>query len=191
MSTQNPELAAIMAAAQTGDTKAYRRLLDRLSTHLKPYIRRLLLRMGSNGAAELDDILQETLFAVHSRLHTYDPAYPVTAWASGIARYKLVDHFRAVGDNRRKIPIEAVETLSTLPEAYQSDTARDVERLLAMLPANLRRPIEAVKLKGLSIAEAASAVGMSQSAVKVSIHRGMKRLIARFGIETRSTATVG
>ncbi|MDR3496943.1 MAG: sigma-70 family RNA polymerase sigma factor [Ancalomicrobiaceae bacterium] len=188
MSTRDPELASIMAAAQAGDAKAYRRLLDGLSVHLKPHIRRLLAGMGSNGAAELDDILQETLIAVHGRLHTYDPTYPVTAWVNAIARYKVVDHFRAVGDNRRKIPIETVESLMSEPEAEQADAARDVQRLLATLPANLRRPIEEVKLRGLSIAEAAHAVGMSQAAVKVGIHRGMKRLIARFGIGAASMA---
>ena len=191
MSTHDQELAAIMAAAQAGDAKAYRRLLDRLSVHLKPHIRRQLVRMGSNGATELDDILQETLFAVHSRLHTYDPAYPVAAWVNAIARYKLVDHFRAVGDSRRKVPIETVTTLQTQPEAHQADAVRDVSRLLATLPANLRRPIEEVKLRGLSIAEAAHAVGMSQSAIKIGIHRGMKRLIARFAIAAPSLAANG
>ena len=191
MSTTERELAAFMAAAQGGDAKAYRRLLDRLSVHLDGHIRRMLARMGSNGAAELDDILQETLIAVHGRLHTYDSAYPVTAWVNAIARYKLVDHYRAVGDNRRKIPIDEVETLVSEPEANQADAARDVQRLLSTLPANLRRPIEEVKLRGLSIAEAARAVGMSQAAVKVGIHRGMKRLVARFGIGAPSMAGNG
>ena len=175
MSTTERELAAFMAAAQGGDAKAYRRLLDRLSVHLDGHIRRMLARMGSNGAAELDDILQETLIAVHGRLHTYNPAY----------------HYRAVGDNRRKIPIDEVETLVSEPEANQADAARDVQRLLSTLPANLRRPIEEVKLRGLSIAEAARAVGMSQAAVKVGIHRGMKRLVARFGIGAPSMAGNG
>lgn len=191
MPTTEGELAALMAIAQKGDAKAYRRLLDCLSMHLKGHIRRLLARMGSNGAAELDDILQETLLAVHGRLHTYDPAYPVTAWVNAIARYKLVDHYRAVGDARRKIPIDDVDTLMSEPEAEAVDAARDVERLLSTLPANLRRPIEEVKLKGLSIAEAAQAAGVSQAAVKVSIHRGMKRLIARFGIGAPTMAGNG
>ena len=48
--------------------------------------------------------------------------------------------------------------------------------LLATLPDRHRRPIECVKIEGLSVAEAAQRTGMSESAVKVGVHRGLKAL---------------
>ncbi len=189
MSTVENDLSAAMTAARTGDSRAYRYLLDRLSHHLRSQIRRLLARTGANGTSELEDILQETLIAIHTRLHTYDPSYPVTAWVNAIARYKVVDYYRAVGDNRRRIPIEDVEALLADPVSERSDAARDVSRLLSSLPPHLRKPIEDVKLQGFTVAESAARSGMSESAVKVGIHRGMKRLAAKLGLQVAPLAT--
>ena len=184
MQAKDEALARVMSAARAGDARAYRSLLDLLTQHLKPQIRRLLSRAGGQaGTSELEDILQETLIAVHTRLHTFDPAYPVLVWVNAIARYKVIDHYRRVGDARRRIPIEEVEASLADPADPEDATlaGRDVARLLALLPDNLRRPIEDVKLKGLTVAESAARSGMSEAAVKVGIHRGMKRLIARMG----------
>ena len=49
------------------------------------------------------------------------------------------------------------------------------------VPERQRLPIVHVKIEGLSVAETASLTGMSESAVKVGIHRGLKALAARFG----------
>jgi RNA polymerase sigma-70 factor (ECF subfamily) len=47
----------------------------------------------------------------------------------------------------------------------------------------MRRAIECVKLDGLSVAEAAGRCGMSESAVKVNVHRGLKALAASIARE--------
>jgi RNA polymerase sigma-70 factor (ECF subfamily) len=57
-----------------------------------------------------------------------------------------------------------------------SDARRDLQGLLGMLPERQRLPIVHVKLQGLSVAETARLTGMSESAVKVGIHRGLKAL---------------
>ena len=54
--------------------------------------------------------------------------------------------------------------------------------MLRALPPKMSRAIRYVKLEGLSVREAAARSGMSPSAVKVSVHRGLKalaRLIAK------------
>jgi RNA polymerase sigma-70 factor (ECF subfamily) len=181
MSTLEADLAVALRDARGGCPKAYRRFLDLLSQHLKSHIRRLLNRMGGSPS-DLEDILQETLLSIHNRLHTYDDGYPVTAWVNAIARYKLIDSYRASGHRLKHVNLDDVGDMLADPVQPMPGAARDVARLLASLPANLRRPIEDVKLLGLTIAESAASSGMSESAVKIGIHRGMKRLAAKLGV---------
>ena len=189
MSTLEADLAVALRDARGGCPKAYRRFLDLLSQHLKSHVRRLLSRMGGS-ASDVDDILQETLISIHNRLHTYDDNYPVTVWVNAIARYKVIDAYRASGHRLRQVNLDDLGDVLADPTQPQPGAARDVARLLSSLPANLRRPIEDVKLMGLTIAEAAASSGMSESAVKIGIHRGMKRLAAKLGVGGRIRSAV-
>ena len=65
----------------------------------------LLSRAGVDPS-EVEDVLQETLRALHLSRHTYDAASPVTAWAHAIARYKLVDHLRRSGRHAGALPLD-------------------------------------------------------------------------------------
>ena len=128
----------------------------------------------------VEDIVQETLLAVHNARHTYRQDQPVTAWAHAIARYKLMDFLRArMRHDARNDPLDDVEGLFEESAEQASDARRDVAVLLGQLPDRQRLPIEMVKLQGLSVAEAAGRAGMSESAVKVGVHRGLKALAAR------------
>lgn len=175
MSEAEPRLKALMVAALGGDQAAYRALLGALAPHLRGYFAR---RLGS--AADAEDLVQETLIAIHTKRATYDPSLPFTAWLHAIARYKLIDHFRRA-KLRRTLPIEDAENV--LADSDHEDVAarRDVERLLARLPEKKRELVRQVKLEGLSTAEAASRGGISESAVKVGVHRALKALSAMIG----------
>ena len=119
--------------------------------------------------------MQETLIAMHTRRATYDPNQPFTAWVYGIARYKLIDEYRR--DKRRAaVPLDEAPELFAHDEAEAASARRDVEKLLAKLPEAKRKLIQATRIEGLSVAEAASASGMSESAVKVTVHRALKSL---------------
>lgn len=166
-------LRTLMVAALAGDAAAYAGLLTALGTHMRAYFRRRLHRDPDS----VEDLVQETLIAVHNQRHTYQASEPFTPWAHTIARYKLIDYLRREG--RR--PHEALtdETAAELIDESSGEAAtaqRDLDKLLANLPPRFRLPIEQVKLAGLSVEEAAAATGMSVSAVKVGIHRGMKVL---------------
>ena len=80
-----------MLRSLAGDGKAYGILLRRLNCYLRAYYSR---RLGSGRAADAEDLLQETLIAMHARRSSYDTTRPFTAWVHAIARYKLIDHFR-------------------------------------------------------------------------------------------------
>ncbi len=181
MATLEEELGLAMRQARAGCPKAYRRLLELLSRHLKTHVRRMLSRLGGGSIADADDIVQEALISIHSRLHTYDASYPVTVWVNAIARYKVIDAYRASGHRLKQVQLDAFEDCLADPVEQQPGVMQDVKRLLSSLPNNLRRPIEDVKLLGLTVAESAARSGMSESAVKIGIHRGMKRLAATFG----------
>ena len=93
-----------------------------------------------------------------------------------IARYKMVDWLRRRSSRVITIPIEdALEVLDDF-DSLATDAKIDIEAILSGLPDRFRLPIIYVKLQGLSVAEAASLTGMTESAVKVGIHRGMKEL---------------
>jgi len=120
---------------------------------------------------------------VHTRRVTYDRDRAFTAWLFAIARYKMVDHFRR---GRRLCPIDGLEDMLIAEDFESASTARlDMEGLLADLPAKQARMIRATRLDGLSVAEAAQAGGIGESDVKVSVHRGLKALVARIQGERR------
>lgn len=168
-------LKALMLAALGGDAAAYRALLAALAAHLRAYF---LRRLASHADAE--DLVQETLIAIHGRRATYDTALPFTVWLHAIARYKLIDHFRRAR-LRRTLPLEEAQSVIAEEETESVGARRDVERLLAKLPPSRSRLVRQVKLEGLSTAETASRTGLSQSAVKVGVHRALKALSAMIG----------
>lgn len=83
------------------------------------------------------------------------------------------------------LPIEDAEEIMAQDDYVGTESANDLTRLLSQLPDKMRRAIQSVKLDGLSVAEAASRCGMSESAVKVNVHRGLKALIASIVRERR------
>jgi RNA polymerase sigma-70 factor (ECF subfamily) len=167
------QLKALMLAALAGDAASYRALLKALGIHLRAYYARRL------GGGDVEDLVQETLLAMHTRRATYDVTQPLTAWVYAIARYKLIDYLRRA-KIRQTVPIENAENVLA---ANDTDTAliqRDIEQALASLPERTRQLIRQTKIAGLTAAEAGAQTGMSESAVKVSVHRAMKALTAKF-----------
>ena len=169
MIAQEAQYRDWMLAALMGDAGAYRMLLAGLTRHLRAYYARRL----DSGAAE--DAVQETLIAIHARRATYDPGLPFTAWVYGIARYKLIDEYRR-HKRRALVPLEEAGELFGHDETQEAIARRDVSKLLAKLPPAKRQLVSDIKLDGVSVAEAAKRSGMSESAVKVSVHRAIKAL---------------
>ena len=171
------QLRPLFLAALAGDAAAYRLFLDTISTRLRGYLRQMLARAGRTDASEAEDVLQETLLALHLSRHTYDPASPVTAWAHAIARYKLVDHLRRSGRHADALPLEDEAHQYAGPADSAASEARlDLTRAMAALPERTRSLIDRVKLQGATVAEAAQAAGMTETAAKVAIHRGLQTM---------------
>jgi RNA polymerase sigma-70 factor (ECF subfamily) len=171
------EIAPIWRLAQTGDEKAYEQALRLIAQRLRAFFRRRM----NNTPEDAEDMVQETLMAIHTRRHTYDDAFPVSAWIMAIAKYKLIDFWRKHG-TRDNLTDEFDETDMSQQSIMASDAATsnlaDIQKLLNQLPDKQRQAIELIKLLGLSVSEAAQQTGLSESALKVQVHRGIKQLAA-------------
>lgn len=156
--------------------RGYQSFLRELSAHLRSFLRKRLASLPD----DVEDLVQETLLAVHNQRHTYDSGLPVSAWVQAIARYKWVDLLRrrAARDLLTE-PFDEETELLTSADADAAEAHRDLNRLLDDLPDKQRLPIRHVKLEGLSVKEAATLTGMSESAIKVGVHRGLKALAAK------------
>jgi RNA polymerase sigma-70 factor (ECF subfamily) len=164
-------LKELMLRGLAGDAGAHAQLLGALSGYLRAYFAR---RLGP-GSAETEDLVQETLLAIHLKRDTYDPHQPFTPWAYAIGRYKLLDHFRRRGV-RRSVPLEDAGVLISSETAEEGATRRDLAQLLGELPARQQALIADVKIAGYSIEEAAGRQGVTPGAAKVAIHRALQRL---------------
>jgi RNA polymerase sigma-70 factor (ECF subfamily) len=170
------ELKRLMVRGLEGDAAAYHACLKELSGHLRAFLRKRLFRLPD----DVEDLVQEALLAIHNQRHTYDPAQPLTPWVYALARYKLIDFLR----RRQRTdllnePLDEAAEVFAASDGEAAQARRDLGQLLAMLPDRQRLPILHVKVEGLSVAETARLTGMSESAVKVGVHRGLKALAAR------------
>ena len=170
MIADEASMAHMMAAAQRGDREMYRVLLGEVQLWLARYFRKRV------PPAQLDDLVQEVMMAVHAKRATCDPTRAFYPWLAAIARYRWVDHLR-------KVYRSAEDELGDHDAAEDSEeeavmARMSLERLFVHLPDRQVEVIELVKIEGLSIAEAAERTGQSESLVKVNIHRGLKKLSA-------------
>jgi RNA polymerase sigma-70 factor (ECF subfamily) len=97
-----------------------------------------------------------------------------------IAKYKLIDALRRRA--RRDVltaSLDDARAVLAATDAEPGAARRDLAQLLDHLPARQRLPIVYMKIEGLSVVETAQRTGMSEAAVKVAVHRGLKALAAK------------
>lgn len=162
----------LFVKAQAGDGAAYARFLTELAASLRGFLRRRMTRLPD----DVEDVVQEVLLGVHAKRHTYRADQPLTAWVYGIARYKLVDLLRRRRFDVKLDAIDDIEEFLLAADQPPDGTRRDLDKLLDQLPDKQRLPIVHMKLDGLSVVETARLTGLSESAVKVGVHRGLKAL---------------
>lgn len=169
MKADEASLSRLMTMAQAGDKSAYATLLSECQRWLRSYYSRRI-------PPDLqDDLVQETLIALHQKLATWDNSRAFLPWLAAIARYRWVDQLRRI---YRRQEDELPESV-TSPEEEDAVTARiSLESLFAQLSVNQAEAIELVKIEGLTVAEASERTGQSESLIKVNIHRGIKKLTA-------------
>jgi RNA polymerase sigma-70 factor (ECF subfamily) len=164
----------LMARAQEGDRAAYHRLLQEIT----PYLRSLAARRHRDPG-DVEDSVQDVLLTIHSIRQTYDPARPFAPWLVAIANRRFIDRLRRQGRTRdREIPLTAEHETFCEPAANleEGPDARELEGVVNNLPPAQQNAVRLLKLKELSLKEAAAVSGMSITSLKVNTHRALKNL---------------
>jgi RNA polymerase sigma-70 factor, ECF subfamily len=180
---QERQAAAWMQRAQAGDQLSYASLLTMLTALARRFARG---RVG--GVPWLDDVVQETLLAVHGARHTYDPARPFAPWFYAIASSRMIDVLRRERrvSSRQVAVDEAREPAAAAPPGRDEIDVEAVHAAVASLPPRQREVIERMKFGDESVRDVASGLGMSESAVKVTAHRGYRALKRLLGGSRRA-----
>jgi RNA polymerase sigma-70 factor (ECF subfamily) len=170
------QLGGLLRAALAGDEACYAEFLRSVADVVRLMARR---KLSSAGSAEPEDVVQETLLAIHLKRHTWRPDTPLMPWIYAIARYKIIDVYRRRG---RRAEIDIDDYADTLPaETRETVSAREVGKALAGLAEGQRSVVAAISVEGRTISETAEALGMKETAVRVALHRGLAAIAARFG----------
>lgn len=174
MTKATDDWAPLLAAAMAGDAQAYARFLHAVT----PVVRGIVRSRGATlGEGTCEDIVQEVLLALHLKRHTWLPDSPVRPWVYAIARYKVVDAFRARG-RRVHLPIEDYVDVLPAEAAVDPTLAWDIEKMIGMLDERSARIVRKIGIEGDTIAETGQSLQMTEGAVRVALHRALKRLAA-------------
>ena len=166
--------AGWMRAANAGDGIAYRRLLAALAPLLRQVVQRGFAR-SRFGNCDVEDVVQETLLAIHLKRQTWDEGEAITPWVTAIARHKLIDSLRRRG-RHVELPIDDLIDVLPAETATERLSSRDAERLLSVLNGRQREVVHAISIEGISAREAAVRFRISEGAVRVALHRGLSAL---------------
>jgi RNA polymerase sigma factor (sigma-70 family) len=176
--TTDRRLDQLMQAAQAGDIEAYAELLRAITPQIRGIVCRRLRFSGIEG---VDDLVQDILLSMHAVRATYDPQRPFMPWLLAITRNRLADDARrAARRAKHEVPVEDLAVTfsggrtNLTTGAYGDPEA--LQQAIQALPRGQRVAIEMLKLRGLSLKEAAAATGTRIGALKTATHRALKSL---------------
>jgi RNA polymerase sigma factor (sigma-70 family) len=156
----------LMERVQKGDPEAYRRLLDEVGPLLFHFVRRRVF-----NPELVEDIYQEVLLTFHKARHTYEPSRPLGPWLFAVARHSILT---SLGRNRkfaeREVPTEILPDVA--PEQTDKGLEDELFKALETLPELNRKAVDLLKIRGLTLQEAARELGITVAALKVRAHRG-------------------
>ena len=178
MRSEEARWAGWMRAANAGDNQAYRCLLEALTPFLRMVVRQGFARAGLSGS-EVEDVVQETLLALHLKRQTWDAEQLFTPWVRAVAHNKLIDNLRRRG-NRMDLPIEDFADSLPAEPASEEISRGEAERLISILGGRQREIVQAICVEGASVKEASAKFGISEGATRVALHRGLGALAAAY-----------
>jgi RNA polymerase sigma factor (sigma-70 family) len=171
-------LTILMQRAQGGHEESYSRLLREILPLISKLTRR---QMPSASASDHDDILQEVLLSIHAARASYDPNRPFIPWLKSIVANRTIDFIRRQNRHSSKYVVPQELANDIVDEAAGDAIGRHeavdaLRKAIKTLPDGQRSAIELLKLREMSLREAAAITGMSVSALKASIHRAVRTL---------------
>lgn len=171
--------AALVAAALEGHQPGYSALMDR---HRDAVFRVVRHHLGDE--TEALDITQEAFVSAFAAMARYDPAKPFRTWLIRITLNKCHDWARRRAVRRLFRMARPLDEAFDIADGGQDPeaaaiSAREVERIgaaVAALPANLKEPLILCRIEGMSMAEAAAVLSLSEKAVETRIYRARQKL---------------
>lgn len=171
---EEAECARLLRAGLAGDEKAYAAFLRRVAVHVRGYAHRRII----HGGIDPEDIVQETLLAIHLKRQTWMTDAPVAPWLYAIAGHKLTDAFRRKGRRPEVALPDDFDVAASEPQEHVRE--QELDRALQTLGSSQRSVVASISVDGRSIAETAVNLGMTEGAVRVALHRGLAAIAKRF-----------
>ena len=174
-SAEEKDLEMWMRTAMAGDANAYRKFLISAAPCVRSVARSRCRSLGA-PQDDVEDVVQEVLLAIHLKRGTWDQTRPIGPWLAAITRNKFIDVLRKRG-RHIDIPIEDVaDSLPATVAAPPELSTRDIDQLLGRLKTQQREIVRSISLNGDGIRDTAQRLKMTEGAVRVALHRGLKLL---------------
>jgi len=168
----NSQLQTLATAAQEGDEGAFGQIFDLMSD---PIFRFVAARLNDREAAR--DIVSQVFLEAWKSLPRYNPKLPFRAWLYTIAKYRLIDHYRA---HHSTVSLEAVTDRAGVTDlSAENETASEVDSMLMVLstlPELYQTVIRLKYLSELDYSEIAKITGKSENSLRVIVKRGLDKL---------------
>ncbi len=168
----------LLLSANAGNRASYAELLSWLSKHAEVQIKRNLRNYHNFPAQGIDDILQDVLITFHQTHQTFDSSRPLLPWINSIIKYKSIDFLRR---KEFRVTMTSVEVETIKEEWHKDDEEENNQQeellhLIESLPPEQKEVLKLAKLEGFSGKEIAFKLNITESNVKVIIHRAIKHI---------------
>jgi RNA polymerase sigma factor (sigma-70 family) len=173
LTSDDPDL---VGRAREGDQVAFARLFEQYHAPILNYLHRMV---GDRAMAE--DLTQDTFIKAYNALPSTRPDLAFKPWLYRIATNTAISQLR-----RRKI----VQWIPFLPgHDHASDQSveravgrrQDIEQTLSRLPQHYAAALLLRHYQGMSLAETADALGITENAAKLRLFRARKAFAEIYG----------
>jgi RNA polymerase sigma-70 factor (ECF subfamily) len=162
--------ARLVEAVRRGDRESFGQLYDLYGAMVHGI---LLARVPWN---EVDDLVQDVFLVAFKRIHTLREAGAFGGWLAMIARNRAVDFHRRKRETE-ELPENLAQKNSVDPEVAEALA------LIRTLPEAYRETLVLRLVEGMTGPEIAERTGLTPASVRVNLHRGMKMLREKLGME--------
>ncbi len=157
----------LMSQAQQGDERCYAILLEELGGVIAVFLKS---RFGPIDLIE--DCVQESLIAIHAARHTYDAKRLFRPWFFSIVRNRTIDMLRSQRSYKTALEKNRLGHIEGTTTPIEDEINKSM--VFSMLAPAYRDVLLLTKVAGFTTAETAEKLGLSESAVRVRVHRGIK-----------------
>lgn len=164
--------ARLVEAVRRGEQEAFGRLYDRYA----PMVHAVLL--ARVPYREVDDLVQDVFLLALRKLHTLKDVNAFGGWLAMIARNRAMDFYR-----RSRETEELHEDLARRSHSEADAEAARVLAAIRELPEAYRETLIMRLVEGMTGPEIADRTGLTPASVRVNLHRGMKQLREKLGLE--------